>query len=700
MTQGLDVKNASGKHFQIDFPDTSNDLALTTKDLASTKLINTISELRAIDGSVADRLQVLGYYLKGDGGGGTFYWDSASTETDNGGTIIQATGITTGRWKRPKKGIVSVKEFGAKGDGITDDTVAIQKALYLNWNNNKTDVFPKVNNLVIYVPIGNYRITSQLHQPSGVVVYGDMPTSLQGQAGTNINDYKQTAFIFDFPYEYNTEGIQYTKKSAYLITGFSKDLSQTGCPVGDLLDPYLYNCAGSVYDDGYGTRSLFTSIKGIHFYTNKNIACGLGIGLNPNIEVDITTHGFLFGVIGQAIWGSKINVSGEAYFSGLVLTQLNGGYVSGYTVKTTSTPSNLPSFTSDLAPNKWVKNVESGYAEPFLKTGHYITYSKGIELKIIAEYWERAGVMYVSDGVITAPYYESNTVYGVQAISSAVSIDTPLVNNAGSTSFIVGNNSSSISIRNWNNTEKIRINSSNTLDSVSPQIRVELVDSTQIADDEIFRADMDIVTSTVLGGKTIYVSSTGNNTYTGLSSGNAVQTLDIALSRAKFYSIESITIVGSSTVNFGSSFPTIDNMKCKIKGSGATATWGISSNNTLYTVFKNCNIEFEGISVIAPAGSSSGGLDYRGAIVPQGNVNITFNDCDVSCPGGNAALFSTGGGQGAGLLNVNLVNSSTLNVAVMAYNGEITSGVRYLINKDSTSTITGTPAYQSLFTVV
>ena len=59
-----------------------------------------------------NRVDVLGYYTKGDGGGGIFYWDSTSIETDNGGTIIQSTGITTGRWKRPKNEIIDIKEFG------------------------------------------------------------------------------------------------------------------------------------------------------------------------------------------------------------------------------------------------------------------------------------------------------------------------------------------------------------------------------------------------------------------------------------------------------------------------------------------------------------------------------------------------------------------------------------------------------------
>lgn len=92
----------------------------------TTEVVKTIADLRAIRNANAE---VLGYHTAGDGGGGLFYWDNTSIENDNDGTIIQATGITTGRWKRVYSGAVNVKWFGAKGDGITDDRQAFNKAL-------------------------------------------------------------------------------------------------------------------------------------------------------------------------------------------------------------------------------------------------------------------------------------------------------------------------------------------------------------------------------------------------------------------------------------------------------------------------------------------------------------------------------------------------------------------------------------------
>jgi hypothetical protein len=94
-----------------------------------------------------DLVNLVNNHTAGDGGG-VFRWDAASTATDNGGTIIKETAVTTGRWVRQFSGPVNVKWFGAIGDG-SDATTAIDAA----------NAAANTLNCSVYIPTGNYTYT-------------------------------------------------------------------------------------------------------------------------------------------------------------------------------------------------------------------------------------------------------------------------------------------------------------------------------------------------------------------------------------------------------------------------------------------------------------------------------------------------------------------------------------------------------------
>lgn len=119
-----------------------------------------VLDLRSLGSGETTAVKVLGYYSNGDGGGGDFFWDPLATADDNHGTTIQVTGVASGRWIRSlPPGGVSVKYFGAKGDGYTDDTAAIQATIDHALQNKLANV---------YMPDGIYRTCGPLH-----LGYGD-----------------------------------------------------------------------------------------------------------------------------------------------------------------------------------------------------------------------------------------------------------------------------------------------------------------------------------------------------------------------------------------------------------------------------------------------------------------------------------------------------------------------------------------------
>lgn len=117
---------------------------------------------------------VQGYYSAGDGGGGLFRYSSGSVAADNLGTVIAPT-AGAGRWLRSDSPRINVKEFGAKGDGVTNDYVSISNAIAASANGQPV-FFP--------VSTGNYIVGTGLLIPSNTEIHGDSERSTNEDPNT------------------------------------------------------------------------------------------------------------------------------------------------------------------------------------------------------------------------------------------------------------------------------------------------------------------------------------------------------------------------------------------------------------------------------------------------------------------------------------------------------------------------------------
>jgi len=119
------------------------------------KVADTVASLRelSVAGASSSWTAILqGCLAASDGGGGVFFWDSASTLADDTGLTVKPNAIAgPGRWRRIYSGPVNVKWFGAKGDRsdpATDDTSPINAAIAASrW---------------VFLPAGTYYVTSLL----------------------------------------------------------------------------------------------------------------------------------------------------------------------------------------------------------------------------------------------------------------------------------------------------------------------------------------------------------------------------------------------------------------------------------------------------------------------------------------------------------------------------------------------------------
>jgi hypothetical protein len=156
--------------------------------------------------------------------------------------------------------IVSVKDFGALGDGVTDDTAAIQAAF---------NAVPQYGN--VYFPAGVYIISATLTVPTvNLTIYGS--ATIKAKNGTNfaamLSAANRTDVILDgLTFDANKAGRAATQTGAFsgLNFNFSVDCSVINCTVQNTLG---FGGASTVAIAASGGATRFTA-NGV-----KLLSCG------------------------------------------------------------------------------------------------------------------------------------------------------------------------------------------------------------------------------------------------------------------------------------------------------------------------------------------------------------------------------------------------------------------------------------------
>jgi hypothetical protein len=167
---------------------------------------------------------------------------------------------------------VSVKDFGAKGDGTTDDTAAIQAAI------NAVDLG------TVFFPKGNYKTTAKLSTAygkniklQGSLIYGQ--TSITAYHSDHVFQYGFTVAVDGIGFFRNASNVAAAK--AAFKSGIHSD--DTGGAIAGAAYTSITNCASS--DHYVGIR-----MHGVHQFAENNTCNNCMIGINLIGSVSTLNH--------------------------------------------------------------------------------------------------------------------------------------------------------------------------------------------------------------------------------------------------------------------------------------------------------------------------------------------------------------------------------------------------------------------------
>jgi len=245
-----------------------------------------------------------GYTITCDGGDGFFqYIPTDTTSADNGGTIIVDAGGR--RYYRSFAGVVNVQWFGAKGDGVTDDTSAIQAAdTYARAVGGGTIVFPggtfMVSQLVLYTGSNwrgagrNATTIMQIIGSNTDLIYGNNSNANWGSTSPTliVDGFELQGVTLNGNWNAGSGNTSGSGIAAYCARPILRDVFITNCAQYGIRTEYADSSAGGL--DTFTMEGFFENIRidtvGMHGWWNNGPHDSITVNMDIVDAGQVTTN--------------------------------------------------------------------------------------------------------------------------------------------------------------------------------------------------------------------------------------------------------------------------------------------------------------------------------------------------------------------------------------------------------------------------